>query len=121
MTLRVITMFGDNITWYNKKNFFIITCYNVYVSSMGFKSKSSITWYNLVMNCLLRLQQIFFVLTAVFQRHLLYVITDNVDILHLVHMFACYSKEAFEFCMLTFRFKSHYNYLSSWLSTCHSR
>ena len=42
MTLRVITMFGDNITWYNKKNFFIITCYNVYVSSMGFKAKAAL-------------------------------------------------------------------------------
>ena len=42
MTLRVITMFGKNITWYNKKNFFIITCYNVYVSSMDFKAKAAL-------------------------------------------------------------------------------
>ena len=35
-------MFGKNITWYNKKEFFIIICYNVYVSSMGFKAKAAL-------------------------------------------------------------------------------
>ena len=120
MTLRIIAMFGDNITWYNKKNFLSLLVITSMFQVWVLKQKSSITWYNPVINCCYGYNG-YFVLTAVFQPPSLYVITDNVDILHLVYMFACYSKENFEFCMLTFRFKSHYNCFSSWLSTCHGR
>ena len=58
----------------------------------------------IVINCGYGHNKYFFVLTSIFYSLSLYVITDNVANLHLVHMFACYLKEDFEFCMLTFQF-----------------
>ena len=71
---------------------------------MGFKAKAALHGITGI-NCCYSYNRYFFVLTVVFYSPSLYVITDNVDILHLVHMFACYFKEDFEFCMLTFQFK----------------
>ena len=57
------------------------------MSQVWILKQSSITWY--VRNCCYGYNRYFFMLKAVFHPPSLYVITDNVDILHLVHMFAC--------------------------------